>query len=69
MILPGVRDITANDAAEQNFHGTLASAGHRQFCLYGFLQLPNFMPRGSLALPDFPGLFKFGIENGFQNRT
>ena len=22
----------------------------------------NFMPRGSLALPDFPGLFKFRIE-------
>ena len=32
-----------------------------------FAQLPNFMPRGSLALPDFPGLFKFRIENGFQN--
>ena len=32
------------------------------------LELPNFMPRGSLALPDFPGLFKYRIENGFQNR-
>ena len=30
--------------------------------------LPNFMPRGSLALPDFPGRFKFRIKNGFQNR-
>ena len=24
------------------------------------------MSRGSLALPDFPGLFKFRIKNGFQ---
>ena len=32
-----------------------------------FGQKPNFMPRGSLVLPDFPGLFKFRIENGFQN--
>ena len=30
------------------------------------LPLPNFMLRGSLALPDFPGLFKFRIENGFK---
>ena len=30
--------------------------------------LPNFMLRGSLALPDFPGLFEFRIENGFQDR-
>ena len=32
------------------------------------MTLPNFIPRGSLALPNFPGLFKFRIENGFQNR-
>ena len=30
--------------------------------------LPNFIPRGSLSVPDFPGLFKFWIQNGFQNR-
>ena len=27
--------------------------------------LPNFIPRGSLAPPDFPGLFKFLIQNVF----
>ena len=31
-------------------------------------RLPNFIPRGSLALPDFPGLFKFRNQNGFQDR-
>ena len=30
-------------------------------------RLPNFIPRGSLALPDFPGLFKFRNQNGFQD--
>ena len=30
--------------------------------------LPNLIPRGSLALPDFPGLFKFQIQNFFQNK-
>ena len=30
--------------------------------------LPNFIPRGSLAIPAFPGLFKFPIQNGLQNR-
>ena len=30
--------------------------------------LPNFIPPGSLALPDFPGLFKFRTQNDFQNR-
>ena len=24
--------------------------------------LPNFIPRGSLALPDFPGLFKSQVS-------
>ena len=31
--------------------------------------LPNFILSGSLALPDFPGLFKFRNQNGFQNRA
>ena len=26
--------------------------------VYGIAVLPNFIPRGGLALPDFPGLFK-----------
>ena len=30
--------------------------------------LPNFMPPRGLALPDSPGLFKFQIQNGFQNK-
>ena len=34
----------------------------------GNIEMTNFMPLGSLALPDFPGLFEFRIENGFQNR-
>ena len=24
--------------------------------------MPNFMPRGSLALPDFPGVFNSGLK-------
>ena len=34
---------------------------------YGIQNAPtgNFIPRGSLALPDFPGLFKFRIQNVF----
>ena len=36
--------------------------------LISLVVLPNFIPRGSLALPDFPGLFKFRVQNGFQNR-
>ena len=27
-------------------------------CRKNSTKLPNFIPRGSLALPDFPGLFK-----------
>ena len=36
--------------------------------MQSFNVLPNFIPRGSLALPDFPRLFKFRTQNGFQNR-
>ena len=31
-------------------------------CRKNSTKLPNFIPRGSLALPDFPGLFKFRIQ-------
>ena len=47
---------------------SLACEQQRTLQILLLLQLPNFIPRGSLALPDFPRLFKFRIQNGFQNR-
>jgi len=36
------------------------------FAHIGFLQMPNFMSRGRLALADFCGQFKVWIQNGRQ---
>ena len=36
-----------------------------EFCGIQSAPTGNFIPRGSLALPDFPGLFKFRIQNVF----
>ena len=59
--------VSANDVIEHfAFPGNIAFAADDQGA---FHVLPNFIPRGRLALPDFPGLFKFRIQYGFHNRV
>ena len=38
------------------FHSLHFGATFKTYVVY--ILMPNFIPRGSLALPDFPGLFK-----------